>query len=98
REFHAQGLGGFIPHARIGLSPRVGYLTDEYFRLLRLCVEEAARLGMKVVLYDEGSYPSGSAEGRVVAENPDHAARCLICVQREVVGPAKGYWRPNSGR
>ncbi|NLD73064.1 MAG: hypothetical protein GX649_10160 [Chloroflexi bacterium] len=98
REFHAQGLGGFIPHARIGLSPRVGYLTEEYFRLLRLCVEEAARLGMKVVLYDEGSYPSGSAEGRVVAENPEHAARCLICVQREVKGPAKGYWRPNSGR
>lgn len=98
REFHAKGFGGFVPHPRIGLSPRVGYLTDEYFSLLRLCVEEAARLGMKVVLYDEGSYPSGSAQGRVVAEDPAYAARCLICVQKEVAGPARGYWRPNSGR
>lgn len=98
REFHARGFGGFIPHARIGLSRRVGYLTEEYFRLLRLVVEEAARLGMKVVLYDEGSYPSGSAQGRVAAENPAYAARCLIPLYRKVAGPAKGYWRPNPGR
>jgi len=97
-EFHAKGFGGFIPHARVGLSRRVGYLTDEYFHLLRLCVVEAARLGMKVVLYDEGSYPSGSAQGRVVAENPEYAARCLIHVDREIEGPASGFWRPNPGR
>lgn len=97
-EFHAQGCGGFIPHARIGLSRRIGYLTPEYFRVLRVAVEEAARLGMKVVLYDEGSYPSGSAQGRVVAENPAYASRCLIAVQRAVTGPAAGFWRPNPGR
>ena len=96
--FHDKGFGGFIPHARIGLSRRVGYLTDEYFRLIRIAVEEAERLGMKVVLYDEGSYPSGSAQGRVVAENPAYAARCLISMQRTVTGPATGYWRPNPGR
>ncbi len=98
REFHAKGFGGFIPHARVGLSRRVGYLTDEYFRLLRLCVTEAARMGMKVVLYDEGSYPSGSAQGRVVAENPDYAARCLIHTDLVVTGPTSGYWRPNASR
>ncbi len=74
REFHAKGFGGFIPHARIGLSQRVGYLTDEWFRLVEVAVEEAAQLGLKVVLYDEGSYPSGSAQGRAVAENPAYAA------------------------
>lgn len=98
REFHAKGCGGFIPHARIGISRRIGYLTPAYFRLLRVAVEEAARLGMKVVLYDEGSYPSGSAQGRVVAENPAYAARCLIPVEMRVSGPAAGYWRPNPGR
>jgi hypothetical protein len=98
REFHEKGFGGFIPHARIGLSRRVGYLTEEYFRLLRLSVEEADHLGMKVVLYDEGSYPSGSAQGRVVAENPAYAARCLIAIHRKIEGPASGYWRPNPGR
>lgn len=98
REFHAKGFGGFIPHARIGLSRRVGYLTDEFFRLIRIAVDEAARLGMRVVLYDEGSYPSGSAQGRVVAENPDYASRCLIALHHTVAGPARGYWHPNPGR
>lgn len=97
-EFHANGFGGFLPHPRIGLARRVGYLTDEFFRLIRLAVAEAARLGLRVVLYDEGSYPSGSAQGRVVAENPAYAARCLIMVQQTIHGPARGYWRPNPGR
>ncbi|HET9222164.1 MAG TPA: glycosyl hydrolase, partial [Roseiflexaceae bacterium] len=81
-----------------GLSRRVGYLTDEFFRLMCMAVEEAARLGMQVVLYDEGSYPSGSAQGRVVAENPDFAARCLIALHTTIRGPARGYWHPNPGR
>ncbi|MBT7805601.1 hypothetical protein HN766_08935 [Candidatus Poribacteria bacterium] len=98
REFHAKGFGGFIPHARIGLSRRVGYLTDEYFRFMRVAAAEAKRLGMYIVLYDEGSYPSGSAQGRVVAENPDYAARCLIPITHKIEGPARGYWRPNPGR
>jgi hypothetical protein len=98
REFHAKGLGGFIPHARVGLSPKIGYLTPRYFELIKLAVTEAARLGMRVILYDEGSYPSGSAQGRVVAENPNYASRCIIPVQQTIQGPAKGYWHPNPGR
>ena len=98
RAFHEKGFGGFIPHARMGLSRRIGYLTDEFFRLMQVAVEEAARLGMKVVLYDEGSYPSGSAQGRVVAEDPSYAARCLIAKQQPIAGPATGYWHPNPGR
>lgn len=97
-EFHAKGFGGFLIHPRVGLSRRVGYLTDEYFRLVRLVVAEAARLEMKVVLYDEGSYPSGSAAGQVVATDPTYAARCLIAKQQSITGPAQGYWHPNPGR
>lgn len=97
-EFQAKGFGGFLIHPRVGLSRRVGYLTDEYFRLVRLVVEEAACLDMKVVLYDEGSYPSGSAAGQVVATNPTYAARCLIAKQQHITGPAQGYWHPNPGR
>ena len=75
REFHAKGFGGFIAHPRNGLSRQIGYLTPEFFRLMHVAVDEAARLGMKVILYDEAGYPSGSCQGRVVAENPDWAAR-----------------------
>jgi len=96
--FHDAGFGGVLPHARVGLSRRVGYLTDEFFRLMRLVVDEAARLGMKVILYDEGSYPSGSACGAVVAENPDYASRAIVLLEEEVSGPHDGFWRPNTGR
>ena len=74
RAFREAQFGGFVIHARVGLSRRIGYLTETYFRLVRRVVEEAARCGMKVILYDEGSYPSGSAQGAVVAENPEYAS------------------------
>ena len=96
--FHEAHYGGFVLHARIGLSRRVGYLTGEFFRLARLLVAEAARLDMKVILYDEGSYPSGSARGAVVAENPDYASRAMGLWERTVEGPFAGFWRPNTGR
>ena len=98
RAFHAAGFGGVLPHARIGLSRRVGYLTDEFFRLMRRVVEEAAALDMKVILYDEGSYPSGSANGAVVAENPDFATRAIKLLELDIEGPHQGFWRPNTGR
>ena len=44
---------------------------------MRFAIEEAARRGMWVMLYDEGMYPSGSASGRVVAENPVYQCRGL---------------------
>lgn len=97
-EFHAKGFGGFLLHPRVGLSRRIGYLTDEFFRLVRLAVDEAAKLEMKVVLYDEGSYPSGSAAGQVVAANPAHASRAIITRQLAINGPAVGFWHPNPGR
>lgn len=98
RRFHAGGVGGVVIHPRVGLSRRVGYLTPEYFRLVRRAVDTCAELGMKVILYDEGSYPSGSAGGRVVAESPHLAARALAFVQKSVTGPWSGYWRPSAGR
>ena len=98
RAFRKAQFGGFVIHARVGLSRRIGYLTEAYFRLVRRVVEEAARYGMKVILYDEGSYPSGSAQGAVVAENPEYASRAIGLWQKEVAGPYTGYWRPNTGR
>ncbi|MDB6167210.1 MAG: hypothetical protein JWM88_74 [Verrucomicrobia bacterium] len=97
-EFYAKGFGGFVIHPRVGLSRRVGYLTPEFFRLVRLAVGEAARLGLKVILYDEAGYPAGSARGRVVAENPEWAARCLFALHHHVTGPGRGFWRPSPGR
>lgn len=98
RAFREAQFGGFVIHARVGLSRRIGYLTEAYFQLVRQVVAEAARCHMKVILYDEGSYPSGSAQGAVVAENPEYASRAIGLWQKEVKGPFNGFWRPNTGR
>ncbi|WP_030155604.1 hypothetical protein [Glycomyces sp. NRRL B-16210] len=98
REIAAVGFTGVTLSARIGLSRRVGYLTEEYFRLVRLAVDECARLGLAVMLYDEASYPSGSANGAVVERDPEFAARCLVRIERDIEGPADEYWRPALGR
>lgn len=78
-DFHEKGVDGFVIHPRKGLDPSIPYLSARYFALVREAVRTAAGFGMKVCLYDEGMYPSGSAHGRVVAENPAFASRGLSC-------------------
>jgi hypothetical protein len=74
-----KGVSAFVLHPRIGIPRDIPYLSDRYFDAVSGIVQTAASLDMKVCLYDEGMYPSGSAHGAVVAENPDWAARgiCL---------------------
>ena len=63
------GIGGVFVHPRPGLI--TPYLSDEWFSLCRYAVDTGKRLGMKVWLYDENSYPSGFAGGHVPAQIPD---------------------------
>ena len=78
REMKSHGFGGFFMHARIGL--KTPYLGAEWFEHVRLCTEEAARLGMQAWIYDEDRWPSGFAGGKI-AEVPglDYRAQCLAC-------------------
>ena len=82
RDFADHGVRGVVLHPRIGLSRRIGYLSGTFFRYLRTALETAAELQMKVVLYDEGMYPSGSASGQVVRENPEWASRGIGLTDR----------------
>jgi len=77
-EFAAAGFGGISPCARIGLDPEVGYLTERWFTVMDHVMAECHRLGLQAILYDEASYPSGSANGKVVEANPEHMARGLV--------------------
>ena len=88
-DFAAHGVRGVILHPRIGLPKDLEYLGDRFMGLIRHAVSECARLGMEVLLYDEGMYPSGSANGQVVREDPAFASRGL----RMVEGP----WKPAPG-
>jgi alpha-L-rhamnosidase len=96
RDMHAHGARSVCPHAmprafrtadfNSALTP--DYLTPEYFESIRVMMDEVARLGMHAWLYDEGGWPSGLANGRVVARNPDLA--CQMLVYKD------GAWRPDS--
>ncbi len=77
-DFCDKGVYGVVLHPRIGVPDEIGYLSDEFFDVISYIVETANSLGMKVVLYDEGMYPSGSACGQVVKANPELAARGII--------------------
>lgn len=85
REMAERGCGGFFLHPMAanfrvhdfisGMEPE--YLSDEYFALIRIAVEEADALGLYAWLYDEGGWPSGTAGGRVLEGHPQYASQVL---------------------
>lgn len=76
-DFDEHGVYGFVIHPRMGMPKGMRFLSPEMLAYMKVAIEEAERRNMKVILYDEGSYPSGSAEGQVVERNPAHAVRGL---------------------
>jgi len=85
-DYVEKGVNGFVLHPRIGVPKEMPYLSEEYFRAVKFIVGTAAELGMKVVLYDEGMYPSGSAHGMVVEANPEYASRGIALLDAEKAG------------
>lgn len=82
KDFCGHGVYGVVLHPRMGLPDKLGYLSPEYFQFIRTAVETAAELDMTVVLYDEGMYPSGSANGQVVAKNPELASQGIALADK----------------
>ncbi|TDQ38318.1 glycosyl hydrolase [Aureibacillus halotolerans] len=77
QDFADKGVMGVVLHPRIGIPEQLTYMSLSFMELLKVAVNEASRLGMSVILYDEAMYPSGSANGQVVASNPAFASRGL---------------------
>jgi hypothetical protein len=75
REMKEKGIYACILHARKGMT--ITYLSEEWFERIKIILDEVARLGMYVIIYDEDNWPSGYAGGRVIKENTDYAAKCL---------------------
>lgn len=61
--FKSMGLGGFFMHSRVGLD--TPYLSEEWFKLVNACIDEAKKQGLDAWLYDEDRWPSGAAGGLV---------------------------------
>ncbi|MFA5043411.1 MAG: glycosyl hydrolase, partial [Kiritimatiellia bacterium] len=79
-----QGVRGFYIHSRQGL--RQPYLSESFFRMVKVAVECAGQHGMTVHLYDEYPYPSGAAGGEVVLGNPHFHATRLVQKTFDVSG------------
>ena len=69
------GYGGVFLHPRPGLITE--YLSPRWFEVIRFCIAECRRLGLKPALYDENSYPSGFAGGHVPALAPQTTVRYI---------------------
>ncbi len=80
------GIGGFFMHARGGLKTE--YMSEEWFDMIKACIEKAEKEGMEAWGYDENGWPSGFADGAVPALGEDYCQKWLIC---EDYSPQKGY-------
>lgn len=86
KEMKDKGVDGFVIHPRKGLPSSIGYLSDEYFHYVKFAVQKAKEMDMKVVLYDEAMYPSGSAHGEVVKSDSSFASQGLERIRKENLG------------
>lgn len=87
QDMHSKGVMGFVIHPRIGIPEEIKYMSDEYLSYVKCAVEEADRLGMQVILYDEAMYPSGSAHGQVVEHNADYASKGIRAEESKCANP-----------
>lgn len=58
------------------------YLSDGWFRLIKVAVEEAKKRDIHLWIIDEGKYPSGFAGGKFSKEKPDLRMRGLVVYER----------------
>lgn len=77
------GFGGFHMHSRSGMSTR--YLSDEFFELIKACVNKAEKEDMLAYLYDEDRWPSGSCGG-FVTKNRKYAQKSMLITVNKIEG------------
>jgi len=65
------GVNEYMIYPRSGLEYE--YMGEDWLDYVGKAIAAAERLGMRIWLYDEFNWPSGSCKGRVPAENPDWA-------------------------
>lgn len=85
RDLAGQRVRQVWVHPRPGLM--TPYLSDEWFRLWKVALDEARRLDMNVWIYDENSYPSGFAGGWVPELMPESRGRSLALEEKKSPPP-----------
>lgn len=84
RRMKEAGINDFIVEPR----PHPDYLGDGWWRDCDLILSEAAKLDMIVWFFDDGTYPSGTANGELAKRYPEHTKRYWAENHMDATGPA----------
>ena len=74
---------GILPCKSMG----VDFMSPEFLKQYKVAVDEAGKLGLKMCLYDELWFPSGSAGGLLASKHPEALGKRLDMLAADVVGP-----------
>jgi len=74
---------GILPCKGMGFD----FMSPEFLKQYKVAVDEAGRLGMKMCLYDEFWFPSGSAGGLLASKHPEALGKRLDMLAADVSGP-----------
>ncbi|MEI6809568.1 MAG: glycosyl hydrolase [bacterium] len=74
---------GILPTEKMKLA----FMSPEFLDQYKVAVEKAASLGMKLCLYDEFWFPSGSAGGLMASKHPEALGKRLDMLALDVTGP-----------
>ena len=74
QEMAKLNYGGFFIEAGGRPQPGQGvaFLSDEYFRLYKVALEEAKKQGLEVILYDDYAFPTGTVGGQMASQFPQY--------------------------
>lgn len=90
-DFNRQNVNMAFVHPRPGLV--TPYLTEDWFKLWDVALDEASKRGMKIWIYDENSYPSGFAGGYVPNAFPELRGAGLDVVFMNSLLDNDGKWQ-----
>lgn len=68
RDFKAHGMGGAFAHPREGMVTE--YLSEDFFKAWKGTLDAVKEEDMKLYIYDENTWPTGMAGGRIVEMDP----------------------------
>ena len=83
-DYKKVGIEQFLIYPRSGLE--IEYMSKDWFRFCRDCIEVADSLGMKVWLYDEFNWPSGRCNGQVTADGNEDCYPKVLYFDRQADG------------
>lgn len=86
--YHDIGIDQMLIYPRSGLE--IEYMSPQWFRLCRDCIETADSLGMKVWLYDEYNWPSGNCRGMVTSDGHEDYYPNLLLFEKDGRGAYQG--------